>query len=128
MSTREAEEHLREMYGVEISPQFVSRATEPLQAEITEWQTRPLESVYPVVYVDGLRVSVRSGNNSRAVIKKCIYIVLGISCSGNRTYWASGLAFAYLFAAIFIATIAQRFLRSWRIFCVLFFPCTGATA
>jgi transposase-like protein len=84
MSTREIEEHLREMYEVEISPQFVSRATERLQADITEWQTRPLESVYPVVYVDGLRVSVRSGNNSGAVIKKCIYIVLGISCSGKQ--------------------------------------------
>jgi transposase-like protein len=84
MSTREIEEHLREMYSVEISPQFVSRATERLQAEITEWQTRPLEAVYPVVYVDGLRVSVRSGNNSGAVIKKCIYIVLGICCAGKQ--------------------------------------------
>ena len=84
MSTREIEDHLKEMYGIEISPQFVSRATDRLQEEITEWQNRPLEAVYPVVYVDGLRVSVRTGNNSGAIVKKCIYIVLGISCTGKQ--------------------------------------------
>lgn len=84
MTTREIEDHLREMYGIEVSPQFVSRATERMQSEITEWQNRPLESVYPVVYVDGLRVSVRSGNNSGSIIKKCVYIVLGISCAGKQ--------------------------------------------
>ena len=84
MSTREIEDHLREMYDIEVSPQFVSRATERLQGEIIEWQNRPLETVYPVVYVDGLRVSVRSGNNSGTIIKKCVYIVLGISCAGKQ--------------------------------------------
>jgi transposase-like protein len=84
MTTREIEEHLREMYSVEISPQFISRATERLATEITEWQNRPLEKVYPVVYVDGLYVSVRSGNNAGAVTKKCVHIVLGISCDGKQ--------------------------------------------
>jgi len=84
MTTREIEDHLREMYDIEVSPQFVSRATERVQSEITEWQNRPLEAVYPVVYVDGLRVSVRSGNNSGTIIKKCVYIVLGISCAGKQ--------------------------------------------
>ena len=81
MTTREIEDHLREMYGIEVSPQFVSRATERMQGEITEWQNRLLDSVYPVVYVDGLRVSVRSGNT---IVKKCVYIVLGISCAGKQ--------------------------------------------
>lgn len=84
MSTREIEDHLKEMYDIEVSAQFISRATERLMAEITDWQHRPLEAVYPVVYVDGLRISVRTGNNSGAVIKKCVYIVLGISCSGQQ--------------------------------------------
>ena len=84
MTTREIEDHLREMYEIEVSPQFISRATERMQSEITEWQNRPLESIYPVVYVDGLRISVRSGNNSGSVIKKCVYIVLGVSCSGKQ--------------------------------------------
>jgi transposase-like protein len=84
MMTREIEDHLREMYEIEVSPQFISRATERMQSEITEWQNRPLEAVCPVVYVDGLRVSVRSGNNSGSIIKKCVYIVLGISCAGKQ--------------------------------------------
>ena len=84
MTTREIEEHLREMYSVEISPQFISRATERLVTDIIEWQNRPLDKVYPVVYVDGLHVSVRSGNNAGAVTKKCVHIVLGISCDGKQ--------------------------------------------
>jgi transposase-like protein len=60
MSTREIEDHIQQVYGVEISPQFVSRATEQLQQQITDWQSRPLERVYPVIFVDGLRVAVRT--------------------------------------------------------------------
>lgn len=84
MSTREIEEHLREMYGIEVSAQFISRATDRMQAEVIEWQNRPLDPVYPVVYVDGLHVSVRSGNNAGSVVKKCVYVVLGVSCSGRQ--------------------------------------------
>lgn len=84
MTTREIEEHLREMYSIEVSPQFISRATERMLTEITEWQNRPLERVYPVIYVDGLHVSVRSGNNAGTVTKKCVHIVLGIACSGRQ--------------------------------------------
>lgn len=81
MTTREIEEHLREMYGIDVSPQFISRATEQLQQQIVEWQSRPLERLYPVIYVDGLRVAVRT---DRGVIKKCVYIVLGVSISGRQ--------------------------------------------
>lgn len=84
MTTREIEEHLREMYGIEVSAQFISRATERMQAEVVEWQNRPLETIYPVVYVDGLHVSVRSGNNAGAVVKKCVHIVLGVSVAGQQ--------------------------------------------
>jgi putative transposase len=84
MSTREIEEHLREMYGIEVSAQFISRATDRMQGEVIEWQNRPLDPVYPVVYVDGLHVSVRSGNNAGSVVKKCVYVVLGVSCSGRQ--------------------------------------------
>ncbi len=84
MTTREIEEHLREMYGIDVSPQFVTRATEHVQTDIVEWQNRPLERVYPVVYVDGLFVPVRSGNNAGSVTKKCVHIVLGISAEGRQ--------------------------------------------
>lgn len=81
MTTREIEQHIKEMYGVEISPQFVSRATEELQQQIIEWQSRPLERVYPIVFVDGLRVAVRT---DKGVLKKCVYTVLGVSLSGRQ--------------------------------------------
>lgn len=84
MTTREIEEHLREMYQIEVSAQFITRATEKVQQDIIEWQNRPLEAVYPVVYVDGLMVSVRSGNNAGAVTRKCVHIVLGVGCSGRQ--------------------------------------------
>jgi putative transposase len=84
MTTREIEDHLREMYNIEVSAQFISRATERMQQEVSEWQNRPLHRIYPVVYVDGLHVSVRAGNNAGAVTKKCVYIVLGVSCSGRQ--------------------------------------------
>jgi putative transposase len=81
MTTREIEQHVQEIYGVEISPQFVSRVTEELQQQITEWQGRPLERVYPIIFVDGLRVAVRS---DKGVLKKCVYTVLGVSLSGKQ--------------------------------------------
>lgn len=81
MTTREIEQHVKDIYGVEISPQFVSRVTEELQQQITEWQSRPLERVYPIIFVDGLRVAVRT---EKGVLKKCVYTVLGVSLSGRQ--------------------------------------------
>jgi len=81
MTTREIEEHIQQVYGMELSPQFVSRATEQLQQQITDWQSRPLEGVYPIVFVDGLRVAVRS---EKGVVKKCVYTVLGVGISGRQ--------------------------------------------
>lgn len=81
MSTREIEEHVKQIYGVEISPQFVSRATEQLHQQITDWQNRPLERAYPIVFVDGLRVAVRT---EKGVLKKCVYVVLGVGVAGRQ--------------------------------------------
>jgi len=81
MTTREIEEHLLEMYGIEVSAQFISRATDQVQQQIAEWHARPLERLYPVVYVDGLRVAVRT---EKGVVKKCVYVVLGVSTCGRQ--------------------------------------------
>src|SRR5579875_898947 len=59
MSVREIQGHLREMYDVEVSPDLISRATEAVLEELREWQNRPLERVYPVVFLDALQVKVR---------------------------------------------------------------------
>jgi transposase-like protein len=81
MTTREIEDHVKQIYGIEISPQFVSRATEQVQQQITDWQSRPLERIYPVVFVDGLRVAVRT---EKGVLKKCVYTVLGVGVGGRQ--------------------------------------------
>ena len=81
LTTREIEQHVKDIYGVEISPQFVSRATEELQQHIVDWQNRPLERIYPIIFVDGLRVAVRT---DKGVVKKCVYTVLGVSVSGKQ--------------------------------------------
>ena len=71
MTTREIEQHVKDIYGVEISPQFVSRVTEELQQQIVEWQSRPLESVYPIIFVDGLRVPIRTDKG--VAEEMCLY-------------------------------------------------------
>jgi transposase-like protein len=81
LTTREIEQHVKDIYGIEISPQFVSRATEELQQQIIDWQNRPLERVYPIIFVDGLRVAVRT---EKGVLKKCVYTVLGVGTSGKQ--------------------------------------------
>jgi putative transposase len=81
LTTREIEQHVKDIYGVEISPQFVSRATDELQQQIVDWQNRPLERVYPIIFVDGLRVAVRT---DKGVLKKCVYTVLGVGAAGKQ--------------------------------------------
>src|SRR5690348_17893095 len=61
MTTRDIRAHLREMYGVEVSPDLISRVTDAVVDELAEWQGRPLDRVYPVVFIDALFVKIRSG-------------------------------------------------------------------
>jgi putative transposase len=59
MSTREIQGHLEELYGTEVSPTLISAVTDAVSAEAAEWQSRPLEPLYPVVFFDAIRVKVR---------------------------------------------------------------------
>ena len=59
MTVREVQAYLAEMYGVDVSPEFISSVTDAVMAEVTAWQARPLEAMYPVVFFDALRVKVR---------------------------------------------------------------------
>jgi putative transposase len=81
MSVREIQGHLREMYGVEVSPDLISRATDAVLEEVREWQSRPLERVYPIVFLDALRVKVR---DEGLVRNKAIYVALGITPAGEK--------------------------------------------
>lgn len=84
LTTREIQEHLQEIYRIEVSPEFISRATARVQEQVGAWQNRPLQALYPIVYVDGMFLSVRDGEGSGKVLKKCLYTVLGIDCSGQQ--------------------------------------------
>jgi transposase-like protein len=81
MTTREIGEHIKELYQVEVSAEFISRATEVVREEIVAWQSRPLEPLYPVVYMDGIRFNVRHENRIK---KKVIYIALGVDIAGKQ--------------------------------------------
>ena len=81
MSTREIVGHLRDLYGVEVSPDLVSAVTDAVLDEIAAWQARPLEAVYPVVFLDALRVKIR---DEGLVRNKAVHIALGVRGDGTK--------------------------------------------
>jgi len=81
MSAREIVGHLRELYGIEVSPDLVSAVTDAVLEEIAAWQARPLEPVYPLVFFDALRVKVR---DEGVVRNKAVHIALGVRADGAK--------------------------------------------
>ena len=81
MTTSDIESHLRELYGIEISDSTISRVTEKVMPLVKEWQNRPLEQIYAVVFLDAIHYHVRSEGH---VVKKAVYIALGIDMEGHR--------------------------------------------
>lgn len=82
MTTRDIQDIVRDLYGVDISPTLVSEITSDLDTEVSAWRTRPLEAVWPIVYFDGIVVHVR-GTNGR-VTKHTIYVALGVNLQGRK--------------------------------------------
>lgn len=81
MTTRDIQDHLAEVYGVDASPALVSKITDVVADEITLWQNRPVDDVYPVVYVDAIRVRVR---DKGAVTMKAAHLVVGVDVDGRK--------------------------------------------
>ena len=81
LSTRDIKAHLEEIYGVEISPDLISSVTEAVIEEVREWQTRPLEAVYPIVCLDALRVKIRYDGK---VQNRCIYLAIGVNIEDKK--------------------------------------------
>jgi len=79
MSTRDIQAHFTEVYGVDVSPTFISQVTNSVMEEVTAWQSRPLDAVYPIVYLDALVVRSRA---SGAVQNKTVYLALGVNMDG----------------------------------------------
>jgi transposase-like protein len=81
MTTRDIQAHFEESYGVEVSPTFISQVTNEVLDEVKQWQQRPLDALYPVVYLDCLVVRSR---DSGAVQNKSVYLALGINTDGEK--------------------------------------------
>jgi putative transposase len=81
MSQRDIEDSLREIYGAEIPQTLISKITDKILPEVNEWQNRPLESIYPIIYFDGIVFKSRKDNQ---IINKCVYSVLGIDMEGRK--------------------------------------------
>jgi transposase-like protein len=82
MTTRDIQEVVKELYGVDVSPTLVSEITADLDAEVTAWQQRRLEAVWPIVYLDGIVVHVR-GDNAR-VSQHTMYVAIGVNLQGKK--------------------------------------------
>jgi putative transposase len=81
MTVRDISAHLSELYGVEIGRDSISRVTDAVLEDVIAWRTRPLDTVYPIVYFDALRVKVRE---DRSVQNRACYLALGVTCDGER--------------------------------------------
>ena len=81
MTTREIQRHLRELYGVDVSDGLISEVTASIQDDVRAWQSRPLEELYVVVYLDALRVAIR---DQQVVRKKAVYVAIGVTLEGER--------------------------------------------
>ena len=82
MSTRDIKAQLEEMYGVEVSPTLISTVTNAVMDEVKTWQNRPLDPLYPIVYLDAIRVKGRS--NANQVENLAVYLAIGINTSGRK--------------------------------------------
>ena len=81
MSTREIQGHLRELYGIDVSPDLVSTVTDAVLEEVTEWQNRPLEALYALIFFDAIRIKVRDEGTVR---NKAVYVALGVRPDGSK--------------------------------------------
>ena len=81
LSTKAIQENLKDIYNVEVSPELISRVTDEVKGLVEEWRNRPLESFYPVIFFDALRVNIRDEGH---ISKKAIYLALAIRLDGQK--------------------------------------------
>ena len=81
MTTREIQAHLEEIYGVEVSPGLISQVTDEVMEEVKTWQSRPLDPVYPILYLDALYVKMR---HEGRVENRAVYVVIGVNLEGRK--------------------------------------------
>src|ERR1700756_1298181 len=117
MTTREIQSHLEEMYQVEVSPTLISNVTDAVIEEVKAWQTRPLDAIYPIVYLDALVVKMR---NEGRVENRAVYVAIGITLSGQKEVlglWTSANEGAKFWLQV-LTELQNRGLRDIFIACV----------
>jgi putative transposase len=80
MSVRDIRSHLAKLYGVEVSPDLISKVTDAVAEEITAWQMRPLDPIWPVIYIDALWIKIRDGQ----VVNRPVYVAVGVDLDGAK--------------------------------------------
>jgi len=81
MTTRDIQEHLEEIYGVEVSPELISTVTDAIISEVKEWQNRPIDVVYPIVFFDAIVMKIRDEGR---ILNKAVYLAIGIGMDGMK--------------------------------------------
>jgi len=117
MTTREIQGHLQEMYGVEVSPTLISDVTDAVLDEVKAWQSRPLEAMYGVVYLDALYVKMR---HEGRVENRAVYVAIGIDLEGHKEVlglWSSGNEGAKFWLAV-LTELRNRGVKDILIVCI----------
>jgi putative transposase len=117
VSTRDIRSHIEDLYGVDVSPELVSSVTDNVQEFVREWQTRPLDALYPIVYLDALRMKIRVDGT---VQNRCIYLAIGVNMEGKKEalgLWASENEGAKFWLSV-LTELNNRGLRDIFIACV----------
>ena len=117
MTTRDIQGHLKDIYGVEVSPDLISDVTNSIIEDVREWQNRPLDSIYPVVFLDAI---VIKGRTDGKVINKSVYTAIGINMQGNKEVlglWISETEGAKFWLGI-ITELSNRGIKDILIACI----------
>jgi putative transposase len=117
MTTREIEGHLKEIYGVEVSPGLISQVTEAVNEEVKTWQNRALESIYGIVYLDALYVKMR---HEGRVENRAVYVALGVDLEGRKEVlglWTSANEGAKFWLSV-LTELKNRGVKDMLIVCV----------
>jgi putative transposase len=117
MSVRDIERHLARLYGARIGRDTISRVTDAVFEDVRAWQARPLDDVYPVVFLDAMVVKLRDGG---AVQRKACYLALGVNCDGDREVlgmWFQDTEGAKFWMAV-VAELKQRGVQDVLIACI----------
>jgi putative transposase len=117
MTTREIQGHLREMYGVEVSPALVSEVTDAVLDEVKTWQNRPLEPIYGIVFLDALYVKMR---HEGRVENRAVYVAMGVDLEGHKDVlglWTSANEGSKFWLGV-LTELKNRGVRDVLIFCV----------